>query len=103
MWAQLLGQFAGLAGGGGAPMPADQISPTAANSFQAGSLTIGAKQVGGTGNQAGATSAAQSQTPLNPFSEVPAAVAGSAPLPSWLPWVIVAGIVGLVAVVLRRS
>ena len=96
MWGEIAGAL--LGGGGAAPMSPDQIAAEARSSFQGGPLVVGSKQVGGRGNDAGATSAAQAMTPTG---DQPAAMVGQ-PMPDWLPWVIVAAIVGIVALFSRR-
>lgn len=76
-----------------ATMPDGPINTQAGATFQGGILTVGAKQVGGTGNQAGATSATAAQTPSD---SVARSVAG-APFPEWIPWAIAGGVLLLFA------
>lgn len=103
MWGQLLGSLVGGVGGGAAAaLTADQLSNQASSNFQGGSLTIGARQVGGKDNRAGATSAAQAQSPNTPAGEVPGAVAGAMVLPPWLPWAAVAAVLMFVLLLRRK-
>lgn len=78
-----LSEIAGLVGGLGTAglaaglQPASNTATSSAGPFQGGSLTIGAKQVGGKGNSAGATTSSQAQTPISESPGVTASTAGS--------------------------
>lgn len=96
MWAQLAGTVLGGMGGAAAQGP-DQVAQETSATFQGGSLVLGARQVGGRGNEAGATTSAAAQSP----SGQPATAVAGSPLPNWLPWAIVAGVVALFALFRR--
>lgn len=85
----LIGLASQFASGAGNPITAPEapINTTASSTFQGGSLVVGAKQVGGKGNEAGATSASAAQTPSAEVAR--AAMISSTDLPPWLPWVVV--------------
>ncbi len=96
----LVGLASQFASGAGNPVagPDGPINTTAGATFQGGLLTVGAKQVGGKGNSAGATTATAAQVPPSEQAAALGMLPGA--LPSWAPWAIIGAAVLFFALLL---
>lgn len=72
-----------------AASPDGPIDTTSGANFLGGSLVVGAKQVGGKGNTAGATTATAAQTATDPLASGSSFPGLPGSLPPWAPWAIV--------------